>query len=134
MENIGEAFISVLTEMTSSKNNKHCDMNCPFRTAGSTLGYCCKGCAKARKQHLESLDGNLKSLWFEGYGFADENGCRLPRQCRPPECLEYDCKESVFITGCFWNKQAGKWEALNIVEVDSSHKTKIECDNFKLTK
>jgi len=63
-------------------------------------GYCCHGCHKARidyyRQHR--AQPGIADAWQDASGFWDaKTGCRLPRALRPTECLEYDCRERVFV-------------------------------------
>ena len=81
-----------------------CDLNCPFRPSG--LVFCCWMCHISRKDFFEKHQ-EYKDLWTKERGFLGENGCKLPREKRPSECNEYDCKETIFNISLVWKDS--KW-------------------------
>lgn len=72
-----------------------CDMNCPqVNGIKPKIAYCCIFCARARINYVKEFN---RHLWSEDRGFLGENGCKLSRDEMPKECLEYDCKDKVWM-------------------------------------
>ena len=97
-----------------------CDLNCPQYNGIGIAGnksLCCKWCARARKYYVTEEN---KHLWDENDGFWSPDGCRLTRDKMPKECLEYDCKNEVWMTTdircSYFIWKDGKWQAFPKIE------------------
>lgn len=98
-----------------------CDLNCPYNYT------CCRNCRNSKKDYLLKHP-ELRKYWNED-GFLSENGCKIPRNLMPQECVEYDCKQFVHFIALGWN--GSKWQNMLITEVpidkanDMKYLTKI---------
>lgn len=88
----------ILTDFT-------CDLDCPVEKENN-LPFCCKGCAVSKRKYLTE---DLRAYWGENHGFWSKNGCRLPRDKRPQECRDYDCRKYTFYTLTEKRWCGGRW-------------------------
>lgn len=75
------------------KTDNICNRKCPPPLSGE-VAYCCRWCSRERQSHVTDMN---RHLWMEDKGFSGPDGCKLPRESMPKECLEYDCHEDEFI-------------------------------------
>ena len=97
----------------TSKDGCKYSIDCPLRPRNGTP-YCCGTCRKRRKSYIN--DSN-KHLWTDERGFHSKQGCKLPRDQMPKECIEYDCRRYPFYAILFYEN--GKWQALTGAEIHS---------------
>ena len=83
MENLREKLI---------KEWPNCDHDCPNNK------YCCPNPCTYRHSIKEKINFTkkekelIRSLKSTKNGFLGTNGCKLPIELRPIECLKYNCK------------------------------------------
>lgn len=87
-----------------SKDGCKYSIDCPLLPRNG-VPYCCRHCHKSRKDYV--TDSN-RHLWTDKGGFhSPDNGCRLPREDMPKECLDYDCRNYwFFLVSAYFD---GKW-------------------------
>jgi len=82
-----------------------CDMDCPAKDERAT---CCRACRFSRLEYYEEHP-ELKDYWDKQDGFWSEAGCKLPRNLRPVECNEYDCKDRFWVVVKYYDHREGRW-------------------------
>lgn len=103
-----------------------CDLDCPSNREGIPP-VCCMNCSVARRYYL--ADWN-RHLWTEEHGFLTREGCSLPRDKMPPECVKYDCKlyDHIVISRFI----DGKWKDVRVFSLPLG-KTVCSDNKFCLT-
>lgn len=95
------------------ESNKDCryGIDCPVKPR-SGIPYCCGTCAKVKPSYITN---DNKHLWTDKNGFHSLQGCKIPKENRPVECLDYDCRRYKFVA--ILSYIDGKWQALEGMEL-----------------
>ena len=97
-----------------------CDYKCPVHAVFAPASHpevsaaCCNQCQRKRKYFV--TDKN-EWAWSDDSGFLDKDGCRLPRESRPKECIKYDCKKERWAK-CYLKYVQLVWDGTDWVPED----------------